>query len=104
MTEIESTQELSRAAVADYLREFAAQLDTSTPERPAESGAADSRVTLLIGDRSATIDPPETVTFEVEVETDDSLIGDEVEHEVEFELSWTAEAAAEADEADLDIV
>lgn len=104
MTELESQQELSRSAVADYLREFAAQLDTASPGGTAAGGEADSRVTFLIGDDSATIDPPETVKFEVEVETDDSLIGDEVEHEVEFELSWTAEASESTDEPGLDIV
>lgn len=104
MSELESTQELSRSAVADYLREFAAQLDTASPGGTEVRGQDDSRVTFLVGDDSATIDPPETMTFEVEVETDHSLVGSEVEHEVEFELSWTTEASDESDEAELDIV
>lgn len=101
MTELESTRELTRADVADYLREFAAQLDASTavpdpiPERDREDD--DGRVTFVVGDDSATINPPDRVTFDVEVESDPSLVGSEVEHEVTFGLSWQTEATDEGE-------
>lgn len=106
MTEIESVQELTRTEIADYLRAFATQLDTSPPgtgTQPPE-GEDDHRVTLLVGEDSATIDPPERITFEVEVETEEALMGNTVEHEIEFELSWQTEPTDEADEKELDIV
>lgn len=103
MTEIESEREMSRTEIADYLREFATQLDTTRGD-PARSEAGDNRVTLLVGDDSATIDPPEMVMFEIEVESDGSLVGNEVEQSLEFELSWTVESSPEGDEPELDIV
>lgn len=108
MTEIEAEREMTRTEVADYLREFAAQLDTSEAvsesRSPHERDGDDHRVTFMVGSDSATIDPPETVTFEVEVESDSSLVGSGVEHEVEFELAWQTEATDESeDEAELEI-
>lgn len=106
MTEIESAQELTRTEVADYLRAFATQLDSSSPgtgtQPPPDED--DHRVTFLVGEDSATIDPPERITFEVEVETAEALMGNTVEHEIEFELSWQTESTDEANEEQLDIV
>jgi len=65
----------SRAAVADYLRSVADRLD-------------EGEVTLRGGGEEFTVDPPETVEFEVKVERE----GDETS--LELELEW-AEGASE---------
>lgn len=103
MTTLESEQEMTRTEVATYLREFAAQLDTTEPvsESPTLTGADDDeRITFMIGTDSHTINPPETVLFEVETGSDSSFVGSQTEHEVEFELSWKTEPAGEDEEAD----
>lgn len=50
----------------------------------------------MVGNTSATINPPDTITFEIVVDSDTSLNGNEAEHEVEFELTWRG------DETDVD--
>jgi amphi-Trp domain-containing protein len=119
MTEIESKQEMTRSEVAEYLRAFAAELDTATadrhpgPDRDASTAdrrsgpdrhdeSRDGRVTFMIGNDSATINPPERLTFEVEVESDDPLVGSERDHSVAFELAWQTEAVRD-DESDPEI-
>lgn len=102
MTEIEAEHEMSRTEVADYLREFASQLDRTQSgydSDPHQREDDDGRVTFMVGSDSATIDPPERVTFEVEVDSDSSLIGGGEEYEVEFELSWEVESSDEAGSA-----
>lgn len=110
MTEIEAEREMTRAEVAEYLREFADQLESSGPEIPhaegttnSESGtdAGDGKVTLVVGNDSATINPPETVAFEIEVESDSSLVGTGVEESVAFEVTWRAEETGEHDEIEI---
>lgn len=102
MTEIDAEREMSRVEVADYLREFADQLGRTGPEIPAAEGETDDgRVTLLVGNDSATINPPETLVFEIEVESDTSLVGTDVEESVAFELTWRAEQIDEHDEIEI---
>ena len=128
MTELKAERELARADVAAYLREFADELDGESSEhdrigdhhsseydrtadhhddehdRTADhhddegSIPEDGRVTFLVGNDSATINPPETVRFEVEVDSDSSLMGDEKAESVEFEISWSADAVEETDD------
>lgn len=103
MTEIDSTREMTRSEVAEYLRAFAAELDTATLERPPGNGTRrdvdpdDPRVTFMVGDDSATINPPEQLSFEVAVESDDPLVGSERDYEVSFELSWQAEQSDDSE-------
>lgn len=102
MTEIEAEREMTRDEVADYLREFADQLDRTGPEIPTDDvGTDDGKVTLVVGNDSATINPPETVVFEIEVESDTSLVGTDVEESVEFGLTWRAEDIEEHDEIEI---
>ena len=129
MHELETEREMTRAAVADYLREFADQLDGSTRTDDAPSGFdvpttdatptdsapartddrerardgddAGGKITLMVGNDSATINPPGTLGFEVDVETDDSFVGSDAERSVEFTLTWDAEAVEQDDELDV---
>ena len=103
MTELEAEQEMTRTEVADYLREFARQLDTAVPEvEPIGEGEdpTDGRVTFMVGNNSTTINPPETVEFEVSIGSDSELLGAGEEQEVEFELSWETTEAETADDED----
>lgn len=115
MTELSSVQESTRSEVAQFLREFATQLESSEAvvgDHYAESDAGaspeerkrtpDGKVTLTIGNESATINPPETVEFGVEVGDDDPLVGGETERRLEFALAWDAEAVVEDDSLEID--
>ena len=65
----------SRSEVAAYLRQVADSID-----------GGDS-ITLKAGGESVTMDPPETVEFEVKAEREGPADGDG-ELSVEFELEW----------------
>jgi hypothetical protein len=102
MTEIESKREMHGSEVTEYLRAFAAELDTSTtdPVPDQDDESRDERVTFMVGNDSATINPPERVT----VGSDDSLVGNDRAHEVEFELTrQTQEAEGEEHDSQLEI-
>ncbi|WP_226010380.1 amphi-Trp domain-containing protein [Halomicrobium salinisoli] len=73
--EAESTR--SRSDVAAYLRTVADRL---------EDGDA---LSLNAGDQSVTLDPPETVEFEVKAERENG------ERSVEFEVEWDEDSADE---------
>ncbi|MBV0922764.1 amphi-Trp domain-containing protein [Halomicroarcula limicola] len=88
-TLFETERPLGRDAVADYLRTLADSL---------ESG---SDVTLRAGDQSVTLDPPETVEFEVKAEREGPTDGDG-ELSIEVELEWP-ENASESESADGDL-
>lgn len=108
MTELDAVQESTRDEVAQYLREFAEQLETTSqsmgtplPESGGTAGTSpdgeprvgpDGKVTLVVGNDSATINPPEAVGFTVRVDDDDPLVGGESERRLEFVLEWDAEA------------
>jgi len=113
MAEITAEREISRTDVASYLHEFAEQLAdrterterTDRPERTpspdptdVEGHGHDGRVTFVVGNDSATINPPETVNFDVTVGADSSLVGDGTRESVVFELSWNTEEIEENDE------
>lgn len=125
MPEIEATRRLTRAEAADYLREFADQLDDrdsdplssglydETDDRRNEEapdpdasetmdapGGPDDRVTILVGNDSATVNPTEEVTFGVRVGDDGSIVGGDSERYVTFDLTWDA---AEVEDETLDI-
>lgn len=151
MSELQTERPATREEVADYLREFADQLDgggatdaehrdrdrtgtetantdastggTATgPDARSRSGSetgtgtnadaetdADAtgdrtptahpagKVTLLVGNDSATINPPNEVTFGVEVGSDSSLMSGDAEV-VEFRMHWDANDVPQDDE------
>lgn len=75
--------------------------DTETTERTAETTdrtvedspgiATDDRVTLVVGNESATVNPPGTPTFVIEVDSDSSLVGSGEQQRVTFQLEWEVE-------------
>lgn len=73
-TEIEFEGDLSREAIADHLETFADGLRGGDP------------IDLDLGEHTVSLDPPETLEFEVEIE--DEPEDDGVERSVEFELEW----------------
>jgi hypothetical protein len=114
MTELDAVQESTRNEVAQYLHKFAEQLETTTspmgtplPDSGGTHEAStdedrgvgpDGKVTLVVGNESATINPPESVDFTVKVDDDDSLVGGESERRLDFSLQWDA-PAVEADDS-----
>lgn len=85
--EIEFEQDTSRTEVADQMESLAEQLR--------EDGPFD----ITLGDRTVTLDPPATVEFEIEIEDEGDVIGDDVERSLELELEWdTREGEAELPE------
>lgn len=115
MAEIEATRQLTRGEAADYLRKFADQLDDrdqnplsaglyaetdETDPSTDAGGATDGRVTILVGNDSATVNPTDEIGFGVQVGRDDSLVGTGSERYVTFDLTWNAD---EVDDDSLDI-
>ncbi|PSP99499.1 hypothetical protein BRC94_07260 [Halobacteriales archaeon QS_5_70_17] len=147
MSDLQTERQATREEVADYLREFADQLDgggatdagnrnrdrtgtetastdasagntpTGTDARSGSGSRADAdaetgadatgdrtptahpagKVTLLVGNDSATINPPREVTFGVEVGSDSSLMSGDAEI-VEFRMHWDANDVPRDDE------
>jgi hypothetical protein len=158
MADTEAEREMSRPEVADYLRTFADELDTSTTtqtehqsetsdapegehqqrdetrstsEEPAsdesgvlnsladddhENGADDDqrthsdrdrageseqppqKVTFMVGNDSTTINPPDTVAFEMAVDSESSIFGAETGRTARFALHWDEENVSEDEE------
>jgi hypothetical protein len=116
MANVSAETEKTRTEVAEYLRKFADKLsphaDADPQERPQmgddhstteDSQAADnSRVTVIVGNESATINPPDSISFGVEVDAEDSLLGSPTgERGVVFSLSWSSEDVETDDEIDI---
>lgn len=87
MAEIEVEQEKTRAEIATYLREFADELDPKGEMigSPAENGG---KMTVIAGNESATINPPESLYFEVEIDTEASLLEAGADRGATFTLRW----------------
>jgi hypothetical protein len=101
MSELEATQELTRAEIAAYLREFADRLDASGGGGRVPGGSETTlesegrKVTIVVGNDSATVNPPETLTFDIVVDSDSSLMGSDKNQRVTFGLRWPTEAVEE---------
>lgn len=117
MADVSAETEKTRAEVAEYLREFADELSpqgdrpvdtdrqegsqTGSDRSATESSrtADDRKVTVIVGNESATISPPKTLSFGVEVDAEDSLLGGPTgERGVVFSLSWASEDVETDDE------
>ncbi|WP_435346354.1 amphi-Trp domain-containing protein [Haloarchaeobius sp. HRN-SO-5] len=56
------------------------------------------KVTFHVGNDSHTINPPEIVQFQMEIDSDRSLLGGDEDRGVVFELGWDADAVERDDE------
>ena len=74
-TLFEIEEKFERSKIAEYLRSVADSLEAGGP------------ITLTSGEASISVDPPGTVTFEVEVEREGPS-GGPGELSLEFELEW----------------
>ncbi|ELZ80895.1 hypothetical protein C453_18200 [Haloferax elongans ATCC BAA-1513] len=90
MGELETEELMSRAEIANYLREFADQLD------------GDGDVSLELDGRGVTMSPAEPITFKLEGESDWSQGDTEAKQSIEFELVWWR-AATTAEEGALNV-
>lgn len=79
MNEFELEREETRSDVAAYLRKLADGLEQG------------DKLTFVAGDESATINPPESVHFKIETDTDSSWLGGEDGRSFSLELGWQAD-------------
>ncbi|MFC7202542.1 amphi-Trp domain-containing protein [Haloferax namakaokahaiae] len=79
MNNFELEREETRNGVATYLRQLADGLEQG------------SKLTLVAGDESATINPPETVHLKIKTDTDGSWLGGENGRSFSLELGWQAD-------------
>lgn len=132
MAELDSEGNLTRSKVAAFLREFADEIDDGTSERhhgreERQEGFSDEdperrhdqeerreefsdddsvdpkRVTLIVGGDSATVTVPDTVDFDVEVESRSPMFGSGVHQGIEFELSWEIEDPDQLSDDGIDV-
>lgn len=84
--EFRTETETSRAEAAAYLRQFADELEKG------------GRVVVLAGDRSRTINPPDTLQFRVHTATDSSWLGGDDGQTLSFELGWNVDEVPQEDD------
>ena len=75
--------------------------DRTIEERERTVPSDASRITFVVGGESATVTVPETLEFDVEVESRSPLLKSGVNQEVEFHLSWEIEDQPGDDSIDL---
>lgn len=68
------------------------------PETAAEERSSAGKMTFMVGNESTTINPPDTVTFEMRVDSESSLIGSETGRTASFALHWDDADVPEDDE------
>jgi hypothetical protein len=77
------------------------EVDETTRRDQAESAGSTERVTFTLGNDSATVNPPETIQFEVAVDSTAGMLESGSHETVAFTLQWDAEPTD--DEGELDI-
>ena len=77
-----------RRSDADHSR------DRGDDDRPRDT----NQITFVVGGESATVTVPETVAFDVEVESRSPLLSSGERQEIEFELSWEIEEPGREDD------
>lgn len=101
MAELDTEKEQSRAEVATYLRKFADQLDPRGDV--GDPGSENDRsMTVIVDNESATITPPEMVYFQVEVDTDSSLLETGLDRGITFSLEWNADDVEKSDKLEVE--
>lgn len=126
MAEIETEQEMSRAEVAAYFHEFADKLsgertqeeESTTDETDSDEafvsnesdthgktpqGEHGGKVTFTAGNESATVNPPDTVLFEIEVDSTSGMLESSANETIEFTLNWETEESEDDEDDELDI-
>lgn len=94
MAELETEGRITRNQVAAFLREFASEIDEGRLEEGvdpeyAEDGHGDKkRITLIVGGNSATVTMPETVEFDVEIESRSPMFSSGVHQDIQFQMAW----------------
>lgn len=86
MNEFEIELEETREEVAAYLRKLADGLEQ------------DNKLTFIVGDESATINPPELLHFKMETRADSTWLGGEDGRSFVLELGWEADEVVSDDE------
>jgi hypothetical protein len=77
--------------------------DSHTAETPtADEGAYDldagDSVTIIVGNESATIDPPNRMRLQIEVESDSSMLSASEDRMARFTLKWAGEEVEPSDD------
>lgn len=89
------------AAETGRQREDGDRTDRTIEDRDRTVPNDASRITFVVGGESATVTIPETLDFDVEVESRSPLLKSGVNQEVEFHLSWEIEEQPSDDSIDL---
>ena len=71
-----ASEELSREGVAAELESIASDL-----------GEGDSEIDVTVGNKSVTLDPEETIEYDIEVSEHEPMLGDKRES-ISIELDW----------------
>lgn len=101
MATLDTEKERSRTEIANYLREFADELDPRSDM--SDRGIEDDRsMTVIVDNESATVTPPDTMFFRVTVDTDSSLLSAGMDRGVTFSLEWNADEVDAPDELDIE--
>lgn len=82
--------------------------ETTETDRPGteaqgtQTRSADHGMTIIVDNESATVTPPETMHFGVEVETDSSLLETGMDRGVTLSLRWDADQVEAPDKLDIE--
>lgn len=77
------------------------EVDGTDQRSQTEPESANKRVTFTLGNDSATVNPPETIEFEVAVDSTAGMLESGSHETVTFTLQWDAEATD--DDGELDV-
>lgn len=75
--------------------------DTDHTSGETTQGEHGGKVTLTVGNDSATVNPPDTVRFEMAVDSTSGMLESSARETVEFALHWDTDATEEDDELDI---
>lgn len=68
------------------------------PDDETRDAARDDSVTIIVGNESATINPPDTMRFRIEVKSDSSMLSAGEDRMARFTLQWTGEEVEPTDD------
>lgn len=71
---------------------------TDDEDRAESMDQQQRKVTFMVGSESTTINPPNTITFEMKVDSESSLFGSETGKSTTFALHWDEEDVPEDEE------